>query len=160
MDLQAQQAAVQAASQEMRRRTLASIPRPLDRLIYLASLRDYNSGLYYHDGLASRFSEEVVCEALAECHREAFGELFSLPLEELVEQVEAYVNSTHAGWADFIAAWRGLEPYRVAVPVDTERLSAEFFFSNLKVSLAILEHRLRASSERQPGAWPRRSPAQ
>lgn len=151
---------VQLASEEMRRRTLATIARPLDRMIYLASLRDYNSGLYYHDGLASRFSEDVVCEALAKCHREAFGELFSLPLEELVGQVEAYVNSTHAGWTEFIAVWRGLEPYRVAVPVDTEKLSAEFFFSNLKISLAILEHRLRARPEQERGAWPRQSPAQ
>ncbi len=98
---------VQAATDDMRRRTLASIARPLDRLIYLGSLRDYNTGVYYHDGLASRFSEDVVCEALADCHREVFRQLFSAPLEDLVEQLEGYVNSTHAGPVEFIAAWQG-----------------------------------------------------
>jgi hypothetical protein len=144
---------VQRAAQEMRGRTLSAIARPLDRLIYLASLRDYNSGVYYHDGLASRFSEEVVCEALADCHREVFTELFLLPLEDLVEQLEGYVDSTHAGKAEFIAAWQGLEPYRVAVPVDTEPLPAELFFSNLKIALAILQHRLRGRPPQPPDAW-------
>ena len=66
------------AGDDLRRRTLSHIKRPLDRLIYLASTRDYNTGFYYHDGLASRFSQEVVCEALADCHRQAFRELLLL----------------------------------------------------------------------------------
>ena len=67
------------ASDDLRRRTLAQIERPLDRLIYLASTRDYNTGFYYHDGLASRYPQDVVCEALADCHQHAFQELLSSP---------------------------------------------------------------------------------
>src|ERR1700730_17234256 len=72
---------VQRAAHDLHLRTLSKISRPLDRLIYLASTRDYNTGLYYHDGLAARFSEEVACEALADCHREAFRELTSSSLK-------------------------------------------------------------------------------
>jgi hypothetical protein len=130
------------AAQDFRRRTLVHLPQPLERLIYLGSTRDYNTGLYSHQGLALRFSQEAVCEALADCHRQAFNDLLSASLEGLVRQMEGYVKSTHASVKDFIATWRGLEPYRVAVPVGTDSLSSEFVFSNLKIALTILEEHL------------------
>jgi hypothetical protein len=133
---------VERAADDVRRRTLSRMPRALDQLIYLASMRDYNTGLYYHDGLASAYTQEVACEALAECHRQAFQQLLEGSVEELVEQLQSYMDSTRTSPRDFIAAWKKLEPYRVAVPVETEILSAELLFSNLKVALAILELRL------------------
>jgi hypothetical protein len=151
---------VQEAMEDLQRRTLSKMRRSLDRLIYLASTRDYNTGLYYHDGLASRFGEEVACEALAECHREAFHELVTSSLEGLVRQMEAYMNSAHTRPNDFLGMWRGLEPYRVAVPVGTDHLSAGLLFSNFRVALAILDARLDAHRAREQGAWPRQSPAQ
>jgi hypothetical protein len=146
---------VQNAADDLRQRTLATIERPLDRLIYLASTRDYNTGSYYHQGLASRFTEEVASEAMADCHKEAFRDLLSAPLKDLVRQLEGYIDSTHASLGNFVAAWRKLEPYRVAVPVDTDLLSAEFLFSNLKIALAILEERLKTHRTAAPAAWPR-----
>jgi hypothetical protein len=133
---------VQQAAEDIRHRTLSEIPRPLDRLIYLASMRDYNTGLYYHDGLASRFTQEVACQALADCHREAFRELVESPLQDLVGQMEAYMDSTRTSPGDFLTAWKKLEPYRVAVPVETDPLSAQFLFSSFKIALAVLESRL------------------
>jgi len=130
------------AADDLRRRSLVNYPRPLDRLIYLASMRDYNTGVYYHDGLASRYSPEVACEAMADCHKEAFRQLVANSLEEVVEQLEAYMASTHTSPGDFVAAWKGLEPYRVAVPVESDPLAAQFLFSTFKVALAILESRL------------------
>jgi len=131
------------AADDLRRRSLVGYPRPLDRLIYLASMRDYNTGLYYHDGLASRYSAEVACEAMADCHREAFRQLVANSLEELVEQLEAYMASTRTSPTDFVTAWKGLEPYSVAVPVESDPLSAQLLFSSFKIALAILEARLR-----------------
>ena len=58
---------------------------------------------------------------------------------------------------EFVAAWKGLQPYRVAVPVESDPLSAELLYSNFKVALAILEARLNAAPE-APGASPRPSP--
>ena len=144
---------VQAAADDMRRRTLSQIKRPLDSLIYLASLRDYNTGVYYHDGLASRYSDDAVCEALSDCHREVFRQLFFCSLEELVAQLEGYADSTNASPASFIAAWQGLEPYRVSIPAETDSVSAAFFFSNLRVALAILQNRLRVRRSPRPDAW-------
>ena len=89
MNAPAKHTDVLAAADDLRRRTLADMTQPLERLIYLASTRDYNTGLYYHHGLAVRFSEEAACEALADCHREAFEELVAASLEELVYELEA-----------------------------------------------------------------------
>lgn len=141
MIAKAKRADVLAASEDLRRRTLPYTSGSLDRLIYLASMRDYNTGLYVHQGLAARFSPEVACEALADCHQESFQELTSLQLKDLAEQLEVYMRSTGTVPGDFLRAWKDLAPYRVAVPVGTDSLLAEFLFSNLKIALAILEHR-------------------
>ncbi len=148
---------VQEAAEDVRHRTLSELPRALDQLIYLASLRDYNTGLYYHDGLAARFSQEVACEALADCHREVFRKLVACSLENVVCQMEAYMKSTHTSPGEFLTAWRKLEPYRVAVPVEADLLSAQLLFSTFKIALAILEARLNPRS-RGSGASPLRSP--
>ena len=133
----------QQAADDMRSRTLARIQRPLDRLIYLASTRDYNTGIYHHDGLAARYGSAVACEALADCHHEIFQELLACSVKELVDQMEGYVRSAGIATGEFLTSWRKLEPYRVAIPVETEPLSGEFLFCNLKTALAILESRQR-----------------
>ena len=147
------------AGEDLRHRTLAGMPRPLDRLIYLASTRDYNTGLYYHDGLASRFTQEAACEALADCHAEAFREMVLSPLEDLVGQMEGYIQLTRSNPAEFLAAWKKLEPYRVAVPIETDPLSAEFLFSSFRIALAILEARL-PYPPAESSASPHPSPSQ
>ncbi|MGA8222164.1 MAG: hypothetical protein WB780_10970 [Candidatus Acidiferrales bacterium] len=152
MTARSKHAEVQAASQDLRHRTLSQIPQPLDRLLYLASMRDYNTGLYHHDGLASRFSEEAACEALADCHREAYRQLLSSSLEEIVGQLQDYMRTTSGDPAEFLAAWKGLRPYQVAVPAETDPLAAQFLFSNLKVALAILESRFRLPPTAAPVA--------
>jgi hypothetical protein len=143
---------VEDAAQDLRRRTLAKFERPLDRLIYLSSMRDYNSGVYYHDGLAASFTEDVACQAISECHSEAFRDLLGSSLKELVSQLEGYLSATRTSPAVFLTVWKRLEPYRVAVPVGTDTLSSELLFSNLKVAMAILEENLTSRSTGQQAA--------
>jgi hypothetical protein len=149
------------AAEDLRRRTLAAIRDPLDRLIYLASMRDYNSGLYYHAGLATRFGDDVACEALAHCHIEAYWQLLASPLESIVDQLASYASRSGTSPDEMIAAWKGLEPYRVAVPATSDPLATDFVCSNLKLALSILESRLPAPP-RPAGsaASPRPSPVQ
>ena len=134
-------ASVRDAADDLHRRTLSKLSRPLDKLIYLASTRDYNTGVYYHDGLASVYTQDVACQALAECHRETFRELLGTSLRELVIQMEDYMESVHLSADKFISAWKKLEPYRVTVPVESDPLAAEFLFANLRTALAIVEMR-------------------
>lgn len=134
-------AGVKDAAEDLQRRTLSKLSRPLDRLIYLASTRDYNTGVYYHDGLAAVYSQDVACQALAECHQETFRELLGITLRDLVLQMEDYMDSVQLSADKFISAWKKLEPYRVTIPVESDPLAAEFLFANLRTALAIVEMR-------------------
>lgn len=133
---------VQQAASDLRSHTLAGLHRPLDRLIYLSSTRDYNTGLYHHHGLAARYTPAVACEALADCHREAFQELLGCSVKELVDQMEGYMRSTGIETDHFLTSWKRLEPYRIAVPLEMEPFAVEFLICNLRTALAILEARL------------------
>jgi hypothetical protein len=129
---------VQEAYDDFLRRTLGKISCALARLIYLASMRDCNTGRYRHDGLAARFSAETAGEALEMAHREIFYAVAALPLCELVQQMQTYFESSHESQAELLRAWRRLEPYRIAVPLGVNTTAAALFISNVKLALVIL----------------------
>ncbi len=132
---------VQVAYDDLLNRTLARMPCDLGRLIYLASTRDYNTGNYYHEGLASRFSPDVARKALEIAHRQAFYKLAAFPLEDLVSDLEAYLRSTRENPEDFLRTWQKLEPYRIAMPTEANLTVARLFASNIKLALAVLRFR-------------------
>lgn len=141
MNMSNERVRIQAAAQDLRERSLAGLPGEFARLIYLASTRDYNSGQYYHEGLAEQFTPQVAVCALAVCHDASFKSLVHSSLEELVKELEIYVKSSGEQAEKIVATWEKLEPYRVAVPLDVDPLAAEFFNSNVRVALAILRVR-------------------
>lgn len=126
------------AYDDLLRRSLAKIPGDLARLVYLASTRDYNTGTYHHDGLAVRFSPGAAQKALEEAHRHIFYKISSCSLQELVRELEIYVNSSRQSREEVLHVWQKLEPYRLALPVDVNPAVARFFVSNVKLALAIL----------------------
>ncbi len=139
---------VEEALRDLERHTLAGIRGEIAQLVYLASTRDYNTGEYYHDGLAFRFNEETARAALAAHHRRIFQELASSSLEELVHHLNIYINSSCLPEAGFVKLWKKLEPYRITIPLDCDSLSVELFFSNIKTALAVLQ----ARREQHPGS--------
>jgi hypothetical protein len=132
---------VQAAYNDLLQRSLSKISCDLARLIYLASTRDYNTGSYHHDGLASRFRPDAAGKALEIAHRQVFYRLAACSLEELVEQLNTYLDCSHESPADVLRTWQKLEPYRVAIPVEVNPTVARLFLSNVKLALAIWRHR-------------------
>jgi hypothetical protein len=132
---------VEQAVRDLQGHTLEGFPGEIARLVYLASTRDYNTGQYSHDGLAFRYSEELARTALAEQHREIFRKLVFTSMEDLVQQLDAYMSSSRVPPAEFLEVWRKLEPYRVTIPMDCDALSVELFFSNVRIALAILQAR-------------------
>lgn len=139
-------AAIRKAKEDIFQRTLADVHDDLGRLICVASTRDYNTGQYHHAGLAAAFSDEVASIALAECHQDVFQAVLHAPMRELVQQLQEYVRLTGAPRESVLESWSDLQPYRVLVPADCEKLSAELFFSNIKIAVAILRNRRGRSS--------------
>ncbi len=132
---------VRDAYEDLLRRTLSKIPSDLARLIFLASTRDYNTGTYYHDGLASRFNSEKASQALELAHAEIFKQLAAYSLEAWVKEIEIYACTSRQSPATIIRTWQALEPYRVAVPTRQNPTVIQLFVSNLRIALAILGHR-------------------
>lgn len=140
------------AIDDLKKHSLRSLSGDLSRLIYLAATRDYNTGKYYHDGLAIRFSSSMAGQALAACHREIFEQLMELPLEQFVGQLEEYVESNSSEKEELIKMWQTLEPFRIVIPNACDPISAHLFCSNLRIALAILEHRAKNPRKNQPTA--------
>jgi hypothetical protein len=139
---------VQAAYDDLLQRSLAKLPGDLARLIYLASTRDYNTGTYHHDGLAARFRPDAAGKALEIAHRQVFYRLSAYSLEELVKELERYLNSSHESPVEILRTWQKLEPYRVAIPVEVNPAVSRLFLSNVKLALAVW--RLRQSQIQDP----------
>jgi hypothetical protein len=131
----------QKAYDDLCQRTLAKISGNLNRMIYLASTRDYNSGRYHHAGLEGAFGYEAVRQALEAAHQEIFGKLTRSSLEELVRELELYVRSSGESPEELLRTWRTLQPYRVAIPLGVDRMAAELLLSNLKLGLEVLQKR-------------------
>jgi hypothetical protein len=138
---------VQAAYDDLLQRSLAKLPGDLARLIYLASTRDYNTGTYHHDGLAVRFRPDAASKALEIAHRQIFYRVSSFSLEELVRELELYLNSSHESAIEILRTWQQLEPYRVAVPVEVNPAVARLFLSNVKLALAVWRLRQKAAQD-------------
>ena len=149
-------AEVEAACQDLNLRTLVHIHGDFARLVYLASMRDYNTGEYYHDGLAWQFGEKIAQDALASCHWSVFRRLVLSSFGELVDQLETYASSTHLSRADFVRSWSCLHLYRVVIPRESTAITSHFFSSNLRAALAILHSRQVASPPHPQSASPRR----
>ena len=124
--------------------------------MYLSSTRDYNTGHYYHDGLSMRFSGELAEIAVELCHHEAFERIAVLPLGDLVGELEVFFRSQHTKPREVLDTWKKLQPYRMLVPKHSDSISKEFFFSNIRIGLAISESRLaRNLPQDQQSASPR-----
>ena len=131
----------QKAYDDLCQRTLAKISGNLNRMIYLASTRDYNSGRYHHAGLEGAFGYEAVRQALGAAHQEIFGKLTRSSLEELVRELELYVRSSGESPEELLRTWRTLQPYRVAIPLGVDAMAAQLLLSNLKLGLEVLQKR-------------------
>ena len=143
---------VEATKQDLILRTLEPIGYDFGRLVYLSSLRDFNTGEYYHQGLAHSFSEQAASAALAGCHQEVFYRLALSPLESVLAQVELFIRSSRCDLDKTVNAWQTLEAYRVMIPSVCDRLVAELFRSNIKVTMEVLKSRGAIRAEKQPAA--------
>jgi hypothetical protein len=118
------------------------LPNDFSRLIFLATLRDNNSGHYYHPEVARRFSGEVADRAMLVCHRRIYEQVVALAIEDLTDQLDVYIATVPVPRGRLIESWTKLKAYRATIPMDTDPIAAEIFFMKIDVAVAILEARL------------------
>jgi len=118
---------------------LQDLPNDLTRIIYLASLRDCNSGVYLHPQLSTGDRIQEADRALRACHEDVFRRLLTTPLQAYVVQLEEYIRYTRADRATILKTWKSLQAYRATVPIGVLETSAELFCLNVEIALAVLE---------------------
>lgn len=119
-------------------RTLAQVPTTFGRIVYLASLRDANTGRYQHFGLAQVYSLEEAAGALLASHIEAFGEWLNYPLARQKSDLEEYLGSLEEDRTTVLRTWLALSPYRNLIPTDATEAQRELFVSDLELILELL----------------------
>ncbi len=124
--------------QDVEERTLAPMRSRFSQIIYLASLRDYNTGRYHHHGLENRFDPESVDEALHRLHLRIFNELNALPLEQQTHDLIEFFESLAEDRARLITTWQQLRSYQVLSPQGCHPLVSQLFEKNMEVLLTVL----------------------
>jgi hypothetical protein len=76
-----------SAQQDLRDTSLKSVQGGLNKLQYLADLRDSEYSPYSHWGLARVHGEEAASRALADEHRRLLAAVLATPVEKLLQDV-------------------------------------------------------------------------
>lgn len=118
--------------------SLDKLPNDLTRMLYLASLRDCNSGKYLHPQLSQSIGITKTNEVLSAYHKEIFGRLLTATLSSFVLQMEEYVRYTRTDRNTMLRTWQSLQAYRSTIPVAASAPSAELFCLNIELALTIL----------------------
>jgi len=123
---------------KLKERTRSSIPLLFARIVYLASLRDYNTNRYTHAGWEFELTEEGADQALCEFHREEFQQLAHLPVAELAKELQAYFESLQEPSRGVLSVWNELESFRALVPLGCHPVDRQLFLSSVRATLGVL----------------------
>jgi hypothetical protein len=130
----------QREAQEVWARNLAQIRTYYGRLVYLAGLRNSDTGEYEHysfDGSRSKSSDRVIRQV----HETIFREWVSFSLERKKLDVEAYIAAIDlADKADLIEAWLRLTPYKNLVPAAIQGPERKKHISDFEAILGLLKN--------------------
>ena len=118
--------------------TIAETPTVWGKLVYLASLRDENSGKYRHYALEKRFPAEQCHEILQQNHRAIFYGWLGLTLEEQKDDLLEAWRDLATDLPTVLATWNKLEPYRLYLPAETSHGDRELFLTDLRTILDLL----------------------
>ena len=124
---------VERVVRDFEERTLAGLEGQFNQLVYLASLRDYNTGRYHHYGLETRYAAEAVDEGLHQCHVRVFEELVSLPLKEQTEDLLTLFESLKEDKVRLVRVWKRLKSYRILPPEDSHPLARQLLTRTLRL---------------------------
>jgi hypothetical protein len=129
-----------SAAADLWRNTLSQIPTTFGRLIYLASLRDQNTGAYQHHGLAQLFGADEADQTLRQSHTQTFSDWLCFNLEQQKQDLEGYLDELHVEMKTILETWFRLSPFRSYVPAKAREVERNLFSTDLETVLELLRY--------------------
>jgi excisionase family DNA binding protein len=102
------------------------------RLVFLASLRDPNSGQYSHPSVSGGGPKGHISALLQRLHGETFLSWLRCRPDEQRAQLRTYLESMKCGCTTVVQTWAKLESYRSLVPVTADPLERDTFVAGLR----------------------------
>jgi len=122
------------------RHTLSQIPSIYGRLVYLASLRNANTGRYEHHGLALIYGEEESDLVLRQSHVHAFREWINYGLEQQKADLDLYLSALSTDKKTVVDTWLRLAPYRNMLPGSARTQERKLYLTDLETLLWLLRN--------------------
>jgi hypothetical protein len=129
-----------SALADLCKHTLSRIPTEFGRLIYLATLRDVNSGTYRHHGLSTAFGRDEAVRALRESHNAAFQSWLQMSLAEKNDDLRDYLRSLDDPQEEVVQYWLKSGAYRNYVPAAAMKPEADLFCRDVEILLELLRN--------------------
>lgn len=122
-------------------RDLAHIQTSYGRLVYLAGLRNCDSGRYEHYGCADDPTGNKANRILKQIHEAIFKEWVSYPLERKKADIEFYISGIEqVEKSELIDAWLRLTPYKNLVPASIQGPERRKHVSDFEAILGLLRN--------------------
>ena len=121
-------------------RDLSHIESSYGRLVYLAGLRNPDTGKYEHFGsdIASRTEAN---KTLKRVHEDIFKQWVSYPLERKKADVEFYIAGIpQVDRTELVDAWLRLTPYKNLVPASIQGPERQKHISDFEAILGLLKN--------------------
>jgi hypothetical protein len=121
-------------------RDVSRIETSYGRLVYLAGLRDPNTGRYEHYGTGPA-DRAIANRSLKHIHELIFTEWIGFPLEKKMSDVEHYLDSIIGlDRSELIDAWLRLTPYKNLVPASIQGPERRKHISDFEAILGLLKN--------------------
>lgn len=122
------------------RNTLSQIPSVFGRMVYLAALRNTNTGVYEHHGLSLVFGDDEADRALRISHKNAFAEWLGFTLEQQTADLALYLSALVGNRKVIIENWIRVRPYMNLVPASARNMERDLYGANLDAMLCLLKN--------------------
>lgn len=129
-----------SAASDLWRNTLSQIPTVFGRLVYLASLRNQNSGNYEHHGLALVFGEDEANRALRDSHSAVFTDWLNFNLEQQKADLDLYLAGLFEDKRRVIETWIRLAPYQNLIPASIRTVERRLYISDLAALMELFKN--------------------
>ncbi len=132
---------------ELWRRTLSQIPSLFGRLVYLATLRDPNTGVYQHFGFAQKYSDREADRTMRRSHSNTFADWLCLSLEEQKRDLDRYLLTIDGEPDLIISNWTRSPPFAAFAPARVREEELSLFLSDVKAILVLLRREYSVSAD-------------